>query len=146
MLPAHQPVKQAFCKVIVGKINTTLLHLIKNTYLHPMYSPGHATTKQLIALLLMLVMLLVHAVKLSHNHTPAVASKATPHDSFIAKTTLQHSHCSICDFHLTRDTILDTDIPFLIAPVYASPTYTRLLTSIIAHRLHVIEGRGPPHA
>jgi hypothetical protein len=111
-----------------------------------MYRRKPAQTKQLIALLLMAVLVLVHVMKGLHTHTPANSTNSCLQENVITKASAQHSSCSICEFQLARDTTFTGEIAFLVAPVHTAPTYTRLLTSINPDRLFVTEGRGPPLA
>jgi Tfp pilus assembly protein PilV len=111
-----------------------------------MYRFQHIHTRQLIALLLLSVMMLVHAVKALHTHTAYNTDHACHQENMIAQAGAIHSACDICDFQLAKDAPFTGEIQLVIAPVNIAPTYSRLLTSINPDRLFVTEGRGPPCA
>jgi hypothetical protein len=98
-----------------------------------MYLAKQTHIRQLVALLLMTVMLLVHVVKLVHTHESS-------------KHSVTHSTCNICEFQLAKDTCFTGELLFIIAPVHIAPTYSRLLTAINPDRLFALDGRGPPQA
>lgn len=91
-------------------------------------------------------MIFVHAVKVLHTHPAPVGSHHSKHTSIICKADNLHSSCSICEFQLAKDAPFTGEILLTIAPVYVSPTYSRLLTTINPERLFIIDGRGPPQA
>lgn len=109
-----------------------------------MYRFRHIHTRQLIALLLMSVMVLVHAVKALHTHTAYNADHHCRQENVLTKAGALHSACNICDFQPAKDTPFTGEIQLVIAPVHMAPTYSRLLTSINPDRLFITEGRGPP--
>ncbi|WP_276483465.1 hypothetical protein [Paraflavitalea pollutisoli] len=110
-----------------------------------MYRRRYIQTRQLIALLLLAVMMIVHVTKSLHTHAPAGHASNCHQEQVIAQAA-SHHHCSICEFQLSKDTTFTGDITFRIAPVHAAPTFTALLTAINPHRLVTTEGRGPPQA
>jgi hypothetical protein len=87
----------------------------------------------------------VHAVKLLHHHAGSSCSQHSKQTSIITQTDNLHG-CTICEFHLAKDTPFTGEILLVIAPVHLSSTYSRLLTSINSDRLFITEGRGPPQA
>lgn len=111
-----------------------------------MYRNSHVYTKQLIAVLLMAVMVLVHAGKTMHHHGPCTGGHKSKHPPAAKQLSQVHPACSICDFQLAKDTPFTGDITLVIAPVTTAPTFSRLLTSINPDRLFVTDGRGPPRA
>lgn len=111
-----------------------------------MHRIRHIHTRQLIALLLLSVMILVHAVKALHTHTAYSTDHSCQQENMLTEASAVHSACDICDFQLAKDTPFTGDILLVIAPVHIAPTYSRLLTSINPDRLFVTEGRGPPRA
>jgi hypothetical protein len=106
-----------------------------------MYRTVH--TRQLMALLLIAVMLLVHVAKALHTHpfynteSQETAFKAGSH---------AHESCSICEYHFTKDATHTNKPVLVIAPVYTGLTYTRLITTINSDHLFILESRGPPRA
>lgn len=111
-----------------------------------MHRFGHIHTKQLIALLLLSVMMLVHAVKALHTHTAYSTDHTCQQENVLTKAGIVHGACDICDFQLAKDSPFTGDIQLVIAPVHVAPTYSRLLTSINPDRFFILEGRGPPRA
>lgn len=111
-----------------------------------MYRTRHVHTRQLIALLLMAVMILVHVTKALHTHTAYSTDHSCQQENMLTKADPLHSACTICEFQLTKDTPFTGEIQLVIAPVHIAPTYSRLLTSINPDRLFITEGRGPPRA
>ncbi|NII26455.1 hypothetical protein HB364_15300 [Pseudoflavitalea sp. X16] len=111
-----------------------------------MYRTRHAHTRQLIALLLMAVMLLVHITKVLHTHASNSHGPLCKQENVISQNGPIHCACTICEFQLAKDTPFTGEIQLVIAPVHIAPTYSRLLTSINPDRLFIIEVRGPPSA
>ncbi|WP_315814862.1 hypothetical protein [Paraflavitalea speifideaquila] len=111
-----------------------------------MYRARHIPTRQLIALLLLSVMMLVHAVKALHTHNSFSSDHSSFQENVLTKAGAIHSTCDICDFQLAKDAPFTGELLLVIAPVHIAPTYSRLLTSINPDRLFVTEGRGPPRA
>lgn len=105
----------------------------------------HAHTRQLIALLLTSVMILVHAIKILHTHSSTGISRHSTQTAIISEGNF-HEPCAICEFQLAKDAAYTGEILMVIAPVYTSGIYARLLTSINSDRLFITESRGPPQA
>lgn len=111
-----------------------------------MYRTRHVNTRQLIALLLMAVMLLVHITKVLHTHASNNAGPLGKQENVISQNGPIHTSCTICEFQLAKDAPHINESVLVVAPVYTAPTYSRLLTAINPDRLFNMEGRGPPHA
>jgi hypothetical protein len=111
-----------------------------------MYRARHAYTRQLIAGLLMAVMLLVHVSKALHSHATSNSDHLCKQENVVGKAGPVHGACNICEFQLAKDASFSSDVLLAIAPVYAAPTYSSLLTAINPDRLFITEGRGPPQA
>lgn len=111
-----------------------------------MYRTRHVHTKQLIALLLMTVMLLVHVSKALHTHTAYSKDHSCQLENTLTKAGGKHSPCSICEFQLAKDAPFTGEIELIIAPVHIAPTYSRLLTSINPDHSFLTGSRGPPRA
>ena len=109
-----------------------------------MYRTMH--TRQLMAILLIAVMALVHVVKALHTHSLHNTCRSYGQETEIKMAGHVHETCSICEYHFNKDTSLTSQPVLVIAPVYAAPTYSRLITAINSDRLFTTEGRGPPHA
>lgn len=101
--------------------------------------------RQLMALLLLAVMVLVHAVKILHTHHSWCAHQDSHHEKVFLKDDGQHA-CSICEFQLAKDSSFTGTADFFLVPAYTSPTYSRLLTNLNADYLSFKESRGPPQA
>lgn len=125
------------------KYNTVAL-TINSPIFARMYRSAHAPTRQLFALLLFAVMVLVHAVKTLHVHAPSGHSSCL--QELVVDKAGVHHHCSICEFQLAQDSDFTGTLTFRIAPVHVAPTYAALLTAINPHRLFTTEGRGPPRS
>jgi hypothetical protein len=106
-----------------------------------MLSLRHLHSKQLTALLLIVVMSLVHVTKALHTHASVISSHTNGHKQTYTQA---HTHCSICEFHLAKDTPFTGDILIQITPAFFSPVYSRILTAINPDPLFVIDSRGPP--
>jgi hypothetical protein len=92
-------------------------------------------------MLLMVALLFIHVAKALHTHVSSHVSGTASHEQTYSKA---HASCSICEFHLAKDTPFTGDILIQISPAFLSPIYSRLLTAINADPLFVIDGRGPP--
>lgn len=111
-----------------------------------MYRISLAYTRQLIALLLIAVMTLVHVAKALHTHASYNSTHSCKKENILTKGGVVHGPCSICEFQLAKDASFTGEVVLVIAPVYASPTYSRLITAINPDRLFVSGSRGPPQA
>jgi hypothetical protein len=92
----------------------------------------------------MAVMFLVHVTKVLHTHASSSSLCKAHHEQVYAKASIVHAACSICDFQLAKDASFTGEVLVQIAPVFLSPTYSRLLTSINVHPLLTLDSRGPP--
>ena len=92
----------------------------------------------------MIILVLVHLTKALHIHPSNNAGSHSQQENSITKATTVHGSCAICEFQLAKDAPFTGELLLVIAPVYTSPIYTWLLTSINPSRLITIEGRGPP--
>jgi hypothetical protein len=111
-----------------------------------MYCTKLTYTRQLIALLLVAIMMLVHVAKALHTHASYNSDHSCKQESILTKGGVLHGHCSICEFQLAKDATFSGEVVLVIAPVYTAPTYTRLITAINPNRLFISESRGPPQA
>jgi hypothetical protein len=89
-------------------------------------------------------MTLVHVAKAMHTHASNNTAHSCKQENILTKGATAHGHCSICEFQLAKDAPFTGEVVLVIAPVYAAPTYSRLITAINPDRLDISESRGPP--
>ncbi|OQP59017.1 hypothetical protein [Niastella populi] len=111
-----------------------------------MYRISLAYTRQLIALLLIVVMTLVHVAKVVHTHASYNSDHSCKQENILTNGGAVHGACSICEFQLAKDASFTGEVILVLAPVYTAPTYCRLITAINSDRLRVSDSRGPPQA
>ena len=102
-----------------------------------------AHIRQLMALLFLAVMVLINLAKGLHTHKSWCAGHNCHQENVIIKDDGSHA-CSICEFQLAKDGIVPDHAVPVILPVFASPTYSGLLTNLNSEYFFFKESRGPP--